>query len=150
MFNIITSTCLLFIILYISIYFSKPASKCSSTALRTCGKESHFSHSDGGGIFSWNAIRLSNRRGMSNPYLFIMFETYTDGTSDHYIVDIIDLPMMTADFITKDGKLNILRNNGLSVGFPDKSSESIINNTIKVFFDMLPCYNGPYSGRGVQ
>ena len=132
-----------------SIYFRKPATM-SSTVIRTCGKEGHFSHSDGGGKFSWTAIRLANSKKMSNLYLFIMFETYADGTSDHYIVDIIDLPTMTANFITKDGKQHILKNGSSSVAFPDQSSKLIINNTIKVFFDMLHCYFGPYSGRGVQ
>jgi hypothetical protein len=148
MFKIITALFLLLIIICATVSPTKVYSKSSTT--RTCGKEGHFSHSDGGGKFSWNAIRLSNRSGMSNPYLFIMFETYIDGTSDHFIVDIIDLPSMVSDFITVDGKLSVLNKNNVTVSVPDRESMIVIDRAKKTFFDMLPCYTGSYTGRGIQ
>jgi hypothetical protein len=149
----IAAVFLLLIILYMCSNFSNQSIESYSKKVKTinaCGSEGHFSHSDGGGKFSWNAIHLNNHKGMSNPYLFIMFETYKDGTSDHYIVDIIDLPTMTANFITADGKLSILRNNNLTVSAPDQASLLIIAAAQKSFFSMLPCYSGSYSGRGIQ
>lgn len=120
------------------------------TTAHTCGKEGHFSHSDGGGIFSWTAMRLNNHTGMSNPYLFTMYETYRDGTSDHFIVDIIDLPTMEEDFITADGKIGVVNQNNVSVNSPDADALSVITKTQKSFFDTLSCYSGSYEGRGIQ
>ena len=86
-----------------------PKASCQHTdTTSSCGMEGHFSHSSGGGKFSWNAVRLNNRTGMSSPYLFVMFETYIDGTSDHFVVDTINLPTMSADVITADGTPNVL------------------------------------------
>lgn len=117
-----------------------------SVSTKKCGKEGHFSHSSGGGKFSWSALRLN-----AHKYLFIMFETYIDGTSDHYITGVIDIPTMTSDLITANGKPGILYNkNFTTVSVPDNKSIPIINKALKNFFDSLPCYSGPYSGRGVQ
>ena len=115
-----------------------------------CGKEGHFSHSSGGGIFSWNAVGLNNHKKMSNPYMFIMFETYIDGTSDHYIVDIIDLPNMKSNIVTVDGNPGVLQYDNLTISAPDKNSLKKIDKAQKKFFDMLPCYSGSYLGKGTQ
>ena len=126
-------------------------SKFSNTSTtKKCGKEGHFSHSSGGGKFSWNAIRVKNSSNMINPYLFTMFETYRDGTSDHYLVDTIDLPSMKVDVITADGIKGVLYGNNLSYGVPDTKSLKTIAKAQKKFFDMLPCYSGSYSGKGTQ
>jgi len=127
---------------------SKNKFKVKST--KKCGQEGHFSHSSGGGKFSWNAIRMKNNNTMKNPYLFIMFETYRDGTSDHYLLGTIDLPSMTVDVITSDGSKGILYDKSLSYGSPDKESLKTIAKAQKKFFDMLPCYSGSYSGKGTQ
>ena len=127
---------------------SKNTSKTSTT--KKCGKEGHFSHSSGGGTFSWNAIRMKNNNTMKNPYLFTMFETYRDGTSDHYLLGTIDLPSMTADVITSDGSKGIFNDKSLSYGSPDTDSLKTIAKAQKKFFDMLPCYSGSYSGKGTQ
>ena len=79
-----------------------------------------------------------------------MFETYIDGTSDHYIVDIINLPDMTSELITIDGKHGILHIDNLTVSVPNNKSKQIIEKEQKKFFDTLPCYSGSYSGRGIQ
>ena len=98
-------------------------SPAPSVSTKKCGKEGHFSHSSGGGKFSWSALRLNTHK-----YLFIMFETYIDGTSDHYITGVIDLPTMTSDLITIDGKPGILNNkNFTTVSVPDNKSIPIIN-----------------------
>jgi|TARA_R110000823_G_scaffold28278_1_gene82471 hypothetical protein len=131
-------------------WYKSQRTYASSYTIRTCGKEGHFSHSDGGGTFSWTAIRLNNHTGMSNPYLFTMYETYLDGTSDHYIGDIIDLPSMDSDFITSDGNLGVLNQKRVSVSSPDAATLSVINKSQKSFFNMLPCYSGSYMGRGIQ
>ena len=123
---------------------------CHHNTTNDCGMEGHFSHSSGGGKFSWNAVHLNNHSEMSNPYLFIMYETYKDGTSDHFIVDIIDLPTMSADVVTADGTLGVLKLNSVTVSAPDSVSMTTINKAKKEFFDLLPCYSGSYSGMGIQ
>ena len=122
----------------------------TATTTRTCGKEGHFTHSSGGGKFSWNALRLYSYKGMTHPYLFSMFETYKDGTSDHYNVGIIDLPTMSSELVTIDGKQGVLHNGNFTINKPDYISLSIIEKAEKSFFDMLPCYSGSYTGMGVQ
>ena len=98
-----------------------PKASCHHTkTTTTCGMEGHFSHSSGGGKFSWNAVRLNNvAAGMSSPYMFIMFETYIDGTSDHFVVDVINLPTMSADVITADGTPSVLQLDNVTVSAPD-------------------------------
>jgi hypothetical protein len=128
-----------------------PKASCNHTkTTTTCGMEGHFSHSSGGGKFSWNAVRLNRRAGMPSPYMFIMFETYIDGTSDHFVVDVIDLPTMSADVVTADGTPSVLQLDNVTVSAPDTASMPALNKAKKDFFDMLPCYSGSYSGQGTQ
>ena len=116
-------------------------------SLNNCGKEGHFSHSSGGGVFTWEAIRLNGQ----NRYLFIMFESYIDGTSDHYVVDEIDLPTMYAQTITVNGKQGILNINGGSISKPDANAMVTITKAKDKFFKMLTCndYNNR-AGKGTQ
>ena len=104
-----------------------------SSTTNSCGMEGHFSHSSGGGKFSWNAVRLNSHAGMKNPYLFMMFETYIDGTSDHFVVDIIDLPTMSADVVAPDGTLTAMQLSDVSVDAPDSASMPAINKAQKGF-----------------
>ena len=116
-----------------------------------CGKEGHFSHSSGGGVFSWEALRLRSHEDMQHPYIFMMFETYIDGTSDHYAVKVIDLPTMEADTITINGKQGVLKMDGNSISKPDATAMETIKSAQKTFFTMLTC-NAPgnYTGQGTQ
>jgi len=134
----------------IDLFSNKIETITTTRTTRTCGKEGHFSHSSGGGKFSWNALRLYSYKGMSHPYLFSMFETYKDGTSDHYNIGIIDLPTMSSELVTIDGKPGVLHNDNFTINKPDYLSLPIIEKAEKTFFDMLPCYSGSYAGMGVQ
>ena len=112
-----------------------------------CGKEGHFSHSSGGGLFSWEAIKINGK----NRYLFIMFESYLDGTSDHYVMDVINLPTMNADTITVNGKQGILKINGNSISKPDTTAMATIKKAKQTFFDMLICNDDDNrEGKGTQ
>jgi hypothetical protein len=141
---------LLALIIGVSIFSQLSKTTSTTSTIRTCGKEGHFSHSSGGGKFSWNAIRLSSLQGLSSPYLFIMFEKYIDGTTDHYVVGTIDLPTMSAELITEHGEMGVLNKDNFTVSTPDPNALQIIHKAQKQFFDMLPCYSGSYAGQGTQ
>ena len=116
-----------------------------------CGKEGHFSHSSGGGVFSWEAIKIGSNLPMQNRYLFVMFESYIDGTSDHYVVDIINLPTMDSDSITASGKPEILQINNNSISKPDAIAMVTIKNAKETFFNMLTCNDSDNrTGKGTQ
>jgi hypothetical protein len=114
----------------------------------TCGEEGHFSHSSGGGNFSWAALRLAGPKG-GNPYVFLMFERYKDGTADHFVVDTVELPPnVTALSLTADGSPGVLGLIGASV--PAQNAKAALSAAEGQFFDMLKCYDGTHAGLGVQ